>query len=114
MVRNPLASWVLLTTITHTWRYLVLTWETLAIKTTDKTAVMQKCLQDWEDIVDAFENRNARYASGLARFHLISYYRTFKKYLRQDAITESELIEIVHKEERKRRKIETSLDDLPV
>ena len=103
MAHNPLSKWVLEATITHTWRYLVFTWETLAIETSDKTTIMQSSLRDWEDIVGAFEDRNALYASSLIRYHLISYYRAFKNYLRKNAINETDLIEIVHKDKNKHR-----------
>lgn len=108
MAHNPLSKWVLETVITHTWRYLVFTWETLAIETSDKTTIMQTSLKDWEDIVGAFEDRNALYASSLVRSHLITYYRAFNNYLRQNAITESDLIGIVHKNKNERRKAQTS------
>jgi len=98
MANNPLIKWVIETTITHTWRYLVFTWERLAIKTSDKTTIMKTSLEDWEDIVGAFEDRNALFASSLIRSHLINYYRAFKNYLQENDITEADLIGIVHKE----------------
>jgi DNA-binding FadR family transcriptional regulator len=107
MANNPLSKWVLETTITHTWRYLVFTWETLAIETSDKTTIMKTSLEDWGDIVGAFEDRNSLFASSLIRSHLINYYRAFKNYLRQNDITETDLIGIVHKENKAPQRVNT-------
>ncbi|MBT4287880.1 MAG: hypothetical protein HOD92_11125 [Deltaproteobacteria bacterium] len=62
------------------WRYLALTWDHRSIEKTEKTILTENSLRDWEEIVQAFDNRNTKYASDLARFHSMRFYRAFKKY----------------------------------
>jgi len=104
MARNPLAIWVMETTMTYMWRYLAFTWDHRAVEKTDKTILTENSLGDWEEIVQAFDDRNTKYASDLARFHSMRYYRAFKKYLVDQSITEKALIKIVYEAENKRKK----------
>jgi GntR family transcriptional regulator, transcriptional repressor for pyruvate dehydrogenase complex len=104
MARNPLSTWVMETTMTYMWRYLAFTWDLRIVEKTEKTSIMSDTLHDWEEIVQAFEDRNTKYASDLARFHSMRFYRAFKKYLVDHSISEQTLIKTVYNTENKRKK----------
>jgi GntR family transcriptional regulator, transcriptional repressor for pyruvate dehydrogenase complex len=110
MAKNPLSIWVMETTMTYMWRYLAFTWDFRTVEKTEKTSLMTDSLRDWEEIVQAFEDRNNKYASDLARFHSMRYYRAFKKYLVDKSISENTLIKTVYEAENRRKKTQNKTE----
>lgn len=76
--KNPLYQWVLGTIIDTTWKIMHVLPHT-------ETA-MESSLLDWRDIIDAIENRNTQKASTVIRSHLLSYYRIYQQYLKDEQL----------------------------
>lgn len=86
---NPLYHWVLGTIIATTWKIMHLLPHT--------ENAMEESLLDWRDIIEAMENKNSQKASTVIRSHLLSYYRIYQKYLKDNNLSDQTVTQVIEK-----------------
>ena len=87
IVDNPLYKWMVEIILSNSFRYM---------HVLPKGRDVQKLsVDDWEEILSAFEERNSHRAGTVLRAHLHYYYRAYKKYLTEHNLTDKEFVRLL-------------------